>query len=453
VPLGSSIEHTIERLEKVEGVLSRQPEVDGQFATIGQNDAGQVSQATLIVHLRPWRERSASQPEVIRRLAEEFVGIPGVEAFPSPASPIGGLRGEPLHFVLLGPDLEGVGREATRLKERFALDPELGKIDLDVQLDLPQQRLHVDRDQLARVGLSAEDVAMALGVLAGGRDIAYYNDEPGDGERYKIRLKAVEGTLARAEDIARLYLRTPGGELMRLDAVTRLESVLGPAVIARYDLQYAANFRTAPTISEGEAGARVMAIAKDMLPPGFHVELAGRAEELKKTSGYMAMTFVTALLLVYMVLASQFNSFVQPAMVMIAQPLAIIGGVFSLWAFGHTLNIFSMIGLTLLVGLVAKNSILLIDLANQLREKGVGVDAALRQACPIRMRPVLMTSATIVLAMLPAALGVGAGSDTNGPLAVAVIGGMVSSTLLTLVVVPAVYSLVENARAGRATRV
>lgn len=453
VPLGSSIEHTIERLEKVEGVLSRQPEVDGQFATIGQNDAGQVSQATLIVHLRPWRERSASQPEVIRRLAEEFAGIPGVEAFPSPASPIGGLRGEPLHFVLLGPDLEGVGREATRLKERFALDPELGKIDLDVQLDLPQQRLHVDRDQLARVGLSAEDVAMALGVLAGGRDIAYYNDEPGDGERYKIRLKAVEGTLARAEDIARLYLRTPGGELMRLDAVTRLESVLGPAVIARYDLQYAANFRTAPTISEGEAGARVMAIAKDMLPPGFHVELAGRAEELKKTSGYMAMTFVTALLLVYMVLASQFNSFVQPAMVMIAQPLAIIGGVFSLWAFGHTLNIFSMIGLTLLVGLVAKNSILLIDLANQLREKGMGVDAALRQACPIRMRPVLMTSATIVLAMLPAALGVGAGSDTNGPLAVAVIGGMVSSTLLTLVVVPAVYSLVENARAGRATRV
>jgi HAE1 family hydrophobic/amphiphilic exporter-1 len=183
------------------------------------------------------------------------------------------------------------------------------------------------------------------------------------------------------------------------------------------------------------------------------VELAGRAEELKKTSGYMAMTFVTALLLVYMVLASQFNSFVQPAMVMIAQPLAIIGGVFSLWAFGHTLNIFSMIGLTLLVGLVAKNSILLIDLANQLREKGMGVDAALRQACPIRMRPVLMTSATIVLAMLPAALGVGAGSDTNGPLAVAVIGGMVSSTLLTLVVVPAVYSLVENARAGRATRV
>ncbi len=453
VPLGSSIEHTIERLEQVEGVLSRQPEVDGQFATIGQNDAGQVSQATVIVHLRPWRERGASQPEVIHRLAAQFAEIPGVEAFPSPASPIGGMRGEPLHFVLLGPDLEGVGREATRLKERFALDPELGRIDLDVQLDLPQQRLHVDRDQLARVGLSAEDVAMALGVLAGGRDIAYYNDEPGDGERYKVRLKAAEGTLARAEDIARLYLRTPGGELMRLDTVTRLEPVLGPAVIARYDLQYAANFRTAPTISEGEAGARVIAIAKDMLPPGFHVELAGRAEEFKKTSGYMAMAFVTALLLVYMVLASQFNSFVQPAMVMIAQPLAIIGGVFSLWAFGHTLNIFSMIGLTLLVGLVAKNSILLIDLANQLREKGMGVDAALRQACPIRMRPVLMTSATIVLAMLPAALGVGAGSDTNGPLAVAVIGGMVSSTLLTLVVVPAVYSLVENARARRAMRV
>jgi HAE1 family hydrophobic/amphiphilic exporter-1 len=452
LPLGVSIAETAARLELVEAVLDRQPEIAGHFSTVGQSDTAQVSQATTIVHLQPWNERRASQQEVIERLSREFADVAGVEAFPAPPSPIGGMRGEPLHFVLTGPDLEGVGREATSLFRRLSTDPEMGRIDLDLQLDLPQLRMHVDRDQLARAGLGAQDVALAIGILAGGRDIGYYNDEPGDGERYRIRLKAGEGTLTRAEDIAKLYLRTPGGELLRMDSVVRLERVIGPAVISRYDLQYAANFRTAPLIDEGSAGQRALAVARDTLPPGYTVELAGRAEEFSKTAGYMAITFVTALVLVYMVLASQFNSFLQPLMIMIAQPLAIIGGVFALWAFGHTLNIFSMIGLTLLVGLVAKNSILLIDLTNQLRARGVGVDAALAQACPVRMRPVLMTSLTIVLAMLPAAAGLGAGSDTNGPLAVAVIGGMVSSTLLTLVVVPAVYSLVENARERRALR-
>jgi HAE1 family hydrophobic/amphiphilic exporter-1 len=158
----------------------------------------------------------------------------------------------------------------------------------------------------------------------------------------------------------------------------------------------------------------------------------------------MLFAFVTALILVYMVLASQFNSFIQPLIIMVAQPLAIIGGVGALWLTGHSLNIYSMIGLVLLVGLVAKNSILLVDMTNQLRDEGKGINEALLEACPIRMRPVLMTSLTVVLALSPAALGLGAGSDTNGPLAVAVIGGLVSSTLLTLVVIPSVYSLVEH---------
>jgi len=445
VPLGSSITHATERLERIEEVLGRQPEIDGYFATIGQDQAGQVSQASLIVHLHPWRERKRTQQELIVRLEREFAGIAGVEAFPAPASPIGGMRGEPLHFVLLGPELDEVARLAYSLRERLMGEGNLGGLDLDLQLSLPQLELEVDRDQLASVGLAARDVALALGVLAGGWDIADYNDEPGDGERYRIRLKAAEGELARVEDLGRIFLRTPSGELLRLDSVATLHRGVGPAVIARYDLQYAANFYTAPTISEAQAGARVLALANEQMKPGYHVELAGRAEEFQKTADYMLLTFVTAILLVYMVLASQFNSFVQPLIVMVAQPLAIIGGVFALWAMGHTINMFSMIGLVLLVGLVAKNSILLVDLTNQLRAQGLAIDAALTKACPIRMRPVLMTSLTIVLAMLPAAIGAGAGSDTNSPLAVAVIGGMVSSTLLTLVVVPAVYSLVEHA--------
>ena len=444
VPLGSSIEHAVDRLARVEDVLKRQPGIEAYFSTIGQGQAGQVSEASIVVHLRHWSEREASQQEIIERVDAEFANLAGVEAFPTPASMLGGMRGEPLHFVLVGPELDEVARQAYALRERLLQEGDLGKLDLDLQLALPQLELAVDRDQLAAAGLAGGDVAMALGVLAGGWEVADYNDVPGDGERYPIRLKAAEGELARAEDLSRIWLRTASGEMLRLDSVASLRRVVGPAVIARYDLQYAANFYTAPAIPEGVAGPRVLEIARAMMPTGYEVQLAGRAEEFQKTASYMMLTFVTALMLVYMVLASQFNSFVQPLIVMVAQPLAIVGGVFALWATGHTINVFSMIGLVLLVGLVAKNSILLIDLTNQLREQGRSIDAALTEACPIRMRPVLMTSMTIILAMLPAAIGVGAGSDTNGPLAVAVIGGMVSSTLLTLVVVPAVYSLVEH---------
>jgi HAE1 family hydrophobic/amphiphilic exporter-1 len=191
---------------------------------------------------------------------------------------------------------------------------------------------------------------------------------------------------------------------------------------------------------------QVRQAAAELLPAGYQVKMIGQAEEFGKTQKYMSFAFGLALVLLYMVLASQFNSFLQPAIVMLAQPLAVVGGIAALWLFGHTLNIYSMIGLTLLIGLVAKNSILLVDLTNQRREQGMAVDAALRNACPIRMRPVMMTSATVILALFPAALGLGAGAETNQPLSIAVIGGMISSTLLTLVVVPAVYSLIEGRR-------
>ncbi|HBA33427.1 MAG TPA: AcrB/AcrD/AcrF family protein, partial [Gammaproteobacteria bacterium] len=184
--------------------------------------------------------------------------------------------------------------------------------------------------------------------------------------------------------------------------------------------------------------------AAEIMPLGYQVKMIGQAEEFAKTANYVVFALITALVMIYMVLASQFNSFIQPVIIMAAQPLAIIGGVAALWLTDKGLNIYSMIGLVLLMGLVAKNSILLVDLTNQLRESGKDIRTALIEACPIRLRPVLMTSLTVILTLLPPALGLGAGSDTNGPLAIAVIGGMVSSTLLTLIVVPAAYSLVEG---------
>jgi len=444
-PLGSSINYTNDRLAEIEKVLKSHSEIASYLSSIGSDATGQVSRGEISVRLTPLSERSLKQYDLIPILRQELAEIPGVLAFPAPVSVIGGMRGEPLQFNLTGPELGRVAELAHELNEKLSTEPGLGRVDLDLQLDLPQVKLIIDRTRVADLELNALDVAMAVNALAGGLDVAKYNDEPGDGERYDIRLKATPGKITKPQDLRRIYLRTRGGKLVRLDTVAHFKKILGPAVIARYDLQYAAEFFATPEVALGTAVNQVMAAAKDLLPLGYNVKMRGRAEEFGKTVHYISFTFIMAIILVYMVLASQFNSFIQPLVIMVAQPLAIIGGIGGLWLFGHGLNIFSMVGLVLLMGLVTKNSILLVDLTNQLRiDDGKGIDVALEEACPIRLRPVLMTAFTLILGMLPAALGYGAGADTNGPLAVAVIGGMLSSTILTLLVVPAVYSLVEN---------
>ena len=447
-PLGSSIEYTDSRLRMVEEILFRHKEIVTEFALVGFGSAGQVNQGLVVVRMAPRQERTLRQQDLLPTLRKELAAVPGAFVFAAPYPIVGGQRGEPLQFVLAGENLQEVGRLSRELQQRLSQTPGIGRLDTDLQLDLPQLVFQPDRARIAAAQLNSQDVALAVNMLTGGVDIAKFNDEPGDGQRYDIRVKAREGEFTQPSDLSKIWLRARDGKLVRLDSVASFGERLGPAVIGRFDLQYAATFYASPTIPLGEAVARLREVAAELLPAGYQVKLVGQAEEFGKTQKYMAFAFSLALVLLYMVLASQFNSFLQPAIIMLAQPLAIIGGVAALWLFGQTLNIYSMIGLVLLIGLVAKNSILLVDLTNQRREGGMQVDAALRDACPTRMRPVLMTSATVILALFPAALGLGAGAETNQPLSIAVIGGMISSTLLTLVVVPAVYSLVE-CRRGR----
>ena len=444
-PLGSSLEYTDSRLKLVEAVVaSHKDEVDSYFATIGTGSRGQVNQGNINVRLKPKTERDKSQQKLIKELKKEFDNIPGVRAIPSPASIARGQRSEKLQFNLTGPNLQEIGRISKLLQQTLGNNANMGKVDLDVQLDLPQLDMKVDRVRAATLGLSATDVATAVSLYAGGIDVAKFNDATGDGQRYDIRVKTSEDALKQVADLSKIYLRSSSGELVRLDAVASFKQELGAAVIGRYDLQYAANFYANPNMPLGEAVDLVHATTAKLVPANYTVKLTGQAEEFGKTLKNVKFVFILAFVLLYMVLASQFNSFIQPFIIMLAQPLAIIGGLIALLISGDTLNMFSMIGLVLLIGLVAKNSILLIDLTNQLRAKGASINDALKEACPIRLRPVVMTSLTIILALLPAALGLGAGSETNKPLSVAIIGGMISSTLLTLVVVPAAYSLVMS---------
>ena len=443
-PLGSSIDYTLDRLRRIETVLTKYDQIQSLFSTIGTGDRGQVNQGEIYVSLTPREQRMLHQTDIIEKVRKDLAIIPGVKAFAAPVPVVGGQRGEPLQFVLKGPNLEKVAALADVLAQKLQSLPKIGPLDTDLQLDMPELKFSLDREKANESGLDTITVSNALRVLVGGFDVGKYNDEPGDGERYNIRIKAPASTMTQASELNQVYLRNKDGHLVRLDSVSQFESGLGPATIGRYNLQYAATFYSTPNVPVGDASLIVLEEAEKLLPSGYQVELIGQAKEFSKTIGHIKFAFATGLLLVYMTLASQFNSFIQPLIVMVAQPLAIIGGVFGLWVADYSLNIYSMIGMVLLMGLVAKNSILLIDLTNQLRQEGRTINEALLEACPVRLRPVLMTSLTVILSMIPAAMGVGAGSDTNAPLAAAVIGGMVSSTLLTLVVVPAVYSLVEH---------
>ena len=369
-PLGTSRAGMDDLLTEIDETIRRHPEVTSVFIGVGFGGIAQVNSGMAFVNMVPRNERDVTQREFIERLQAELSQIPGVLAFASVPSPIGGMRGEQLQFAIVGPELDSVASLSRELARRLGQDPALGRIDLDLQLDLPQIRLEVDRVRAADVGLSTADVAYAVNMLAGGVDIAKYNDDPGDGDRYDIRVKAADGEIVSADDLQRIFLRTPGGQMVRLDTIATAVDIVGPAVINRFGLQYSANFYSNPTMPLGAAVERVRAETAELLPPGYSMELQARAREFAKTSGYVRLALMLALALVYIVLASQFNSFLQPLIVMTAQPLAVVGGLFALWVTGTTLNMISMIGLILLMGLVAKNSILLVDLTNQLREQG-----------------------------------------------------------------------------------
>jgi HAE1 family hydrophobic/amphiphilic exporter-1 len=443
-PLGSGIDYMLGKIDEVETVLARHNDVVQSFF-IGVGTSGrQMNEAWGFARMIPKEERAISQQDLLKTLGAEFAAIPGVRAFPTPIPSLGGTRGEPLQFVIRGTNLIEVGRLARELQQRLLAEPGFGYVDLDLNLELPQFKLNIDRVRAADLGFSAQDVATAVNVMIGGVDAAKYNDDPGDGERYDLRLKGGDAAFRNHADLSKIYLRSREGQMIRIDTVATLDEALGPASIPRYDLRYSAPFYAKPEIPLATAIAKVREHADAILTPGYNLTFKGQSEEFAKTANNMLFAFVLATGLLYMVLASQFNSFLQPLIIMTAQPLAMVGGIAALWLTGQTLNTYSMIGLVLLIGLVAKNAILLVDITNQRREQGLGVDAALLAACPIRLRPVLMTSLTVILAMVPAALGVGAGSETNGPLAIAVIGGMLSSTLLTLVVIPPVYSILEG---------
>ena len=343
-PVGTGIDYTNNRLSMVEGLLEEYEDIESYFTIMGSGIESQaVNIGVIYVRLTPSNIRGYKQYELIPILRERLNKIPGIKAFPAPMSFASGTRGEAMQFTVSGPDLNILNESINTFLSKLAETPELGDVDSSIELNLPQVSLEINRELASEMGLSTRLIAEAANIFAGGIDVARFNDAVGDGERYKIRLKG-EYDMS-IDDLDKIYLRTPSKELVRLDTVAKFKETVGPSEITRLDRMYSAYFYSDPTTSLSNAIQLIEDAAAETLPVGYEVGFFARAKEFKRTSNQMLFAFLTGLILVYMVLASQFNSFRQPLIVMISQPLAVIGGTLGIWIVGSDLNIFSMTGL------------------------------------------------------------------------------------------------------------
>lgn len=446
VPAGHGRDALLALAERAEGLVRETTPYRGLLANFfdGSRSGSDTINMTVVLH----DEDAQRQPAIIPALQAAMASVPDWRAQVSAASGGASRGGPPLQFFLQGPDHVTLQGLAEDMRVRLSAVEGMGSVRNNLTPGLPQLSVELDVAEAARLGVSAQDVAVAVSAMNGQLVMGRYTAD--NGERYDVVLRS-DGGIA-PEDVTvleQVRVRTRTADLVPLSTVASFRPTGAVSSLQRVNQQYAVQFFINPSMAMGAAMAEVTQAAAE-LPAGYTVRFTGQAEEMGKAGGSLAMVFGLALVLLYLVLASQFNGYRQPFLVMLAQPLAVIGGIGALAAMGLTLNIYSVIGLVLLVGLVAKNAILLVDRTNQLVAQGMSTGDALRRACPERMRPVLMTSLTLMLAMAPAAIGLGAGSENNQPLAVAIIGGMGSSTLLTLVVVPAAYSLLQG-RLGRKT--
>jgi hydrophobe/amphiphile efflux-1 (HAE1) family protein len=458
-PLGSSIEFTDEAVKKCEAFMSGRPEVLRVYAAVGGFGGGEVNSAMLFISMKDPNDRPAaapfqrppSQQEFIAHVRKELNKIPGIEragAQDLSLSNFSSQRGYPVEFTVRGPEWEKLAEVAHTLMDKMTASGLMVDIDTDYQLGMPEVRVAPDRNKASARGVTVASIGNTINAMIGGVRAGKYTQ---GGKRYDIRLRLATDDRRRPKDIEKIFVRNNRGETVRLSEVVGLNEKPSLLSITRRNRERAVGVfaNIAPGKSQGEALAFLETAAKAAAPDGYRVVLSGSAETYKDSFQSLLFALVLGLFVAYMVLGAQFNSFVHPFTVLMALPFSITGALIALRLTGITLNIYSMIGLLLLMGIVKKNSILLVDFTNERRRNGFPVRQALLDACPVRLRPILMTSISTVVGAIPAAVAVGAGAESIRPMAVVVIGGMILSTLLTLFVVPAVYSLLSALQSHR----
>jgi HAE1 family hydrophobic/amphiphilic exporter-1 len=449
-PPGSSLEHTHAMAQKLERWLLEQPELSGLFAAVGGGGPGMSRSHYTGVFasiLKPKEERERSVQEFARDAREVFATVPGIRARVMDMSSMmsGGSRDGAFAVELRGNlSLE----QLDEVSDRFmaALWERGGFVDMDksLKLGLPELQVIPDRDKAAELGVDAATLGTVVRAMIGGMDVASFKDA---GRRHDIRVRLDEADRATPEAVERLYVRTKGGDVVELRNLVDVHMGAAPSDISRTQRQRSvrvmSNLTTEKRLGDAIEDARI--VAAEVLPEEVSLAFSGQAEQLLESFEQFGFSMALAVIVIYLVLAAQFESFVHPLTVMLALPLAMVGALGALFVFGMTINLFSLIGIIMLFGLVTKNSILLVDYANHLRrEEGLEKSEAMRRAAPIRLRPVLMTAVSMIFGVLPAAIGLGPGAESRQPMAVATAAGMLSSTVLTLLVVPVFYVVFED---------
>lgn len=447
-PEGSTLAYLTRYQRQVEDLVGALPEINSVFSILGRG--GSPNGGMVVARMTPWDERQRSAEEVLAELRPKLAQIPGIQAFASNPPAIGG-RGSPIEFIVRNPDYDSLLVANERLLTRARAVAGLINVDTDLKVNKPELTVSFDRDRAEDLGVPVGDVAATLQTMLGGTRAGTFTR---DNKLYDVLLQLDPADRATPQDMDGLFVRGRGNALIRLDALAGVTETTGPRAVAHYERVRAFTLTagTTPALALGDAIDSLTAITRQDLPAGTTIALGGEARELAESGNELALAFGLAILVVLMVLASQFESLVHPFTVLMAVPLAVIGAIFTLRIAGSTINLYSQIGMILLVGLVTKNSILLVEYANQLRHAGEDVLHAVREAGRIRFRPILMTSVATIMGAIPIMFGTGAGATSRRPLGYAIVGGVAFSTLLTLFVVPVVWLEFERVLARRRAR-
>lgn len=450
-PVGSTLTHTEEKTRQVTDIVRSYPGVVDVYATLNAGmDIGK-HRVSLRVLLKPRDERTLSQSELVKEFRERLQEVAGIEVTSVAAAreSIGSLK--PIQVSLQGRDLNELQRLAAEFEERVSGVPGLIDLESSLKESRPTLALQVDRERAADLGLSIGQIGSALRPLLAGEAVTTW--QAADGENYDVRVQLPAGLRESAADLASLPVVssvmnpvTGQPEMIALGQVSRVADVNGTAQINRRNLYrevlFSANVSGRPA---GDVGADIeAAVATMKLPAGYRFVTQGANKDMKESVGHATTALLLGALFIYMLLGTQFNSFLHPLTIMTSLPLSLVGVFIGLFVCGSTLNMFSLIGIVMLMGLVTKNAILLVDFIQDAVSQGMERNEAIRQAGRTRLRPILMTTAAMVAGMLPLALGLGEGAEQRAPMAHALIGGLITSTVLTLIVVPVVYTCLED---------
>ena len=443
-PDGATLDYTRRYAEAIERIGQSYPEFDRVFANVGNPS---VAQGTVFFRAVPWEERERTTQEMARDMAPRIAGLPGVSAFPITPPSLGqGFRERPVNYVIVTNDsYENLARVVRQFQDRLAQVPGFVQVDTDLRLNKPEIRMDVDRERAADMGVSVDAIARTVETMLGGRIVTRYKQ---GGEQYDVVVQTESAQRSTPDDIERLFVRGRDDAMIPLSTLVTIREVVVPRELNHFGQRRSASITAnlGPELALGEALDILDGIAREVLPPGYTTDLNGQSREFRNASGSLALVFVLALVFIYLVLAAQFESFIDPFIIMLSVPLSMLGALLALKWTGGTLNVFSQIGLITLVGLITKHGILIVEFANQLRQQGMEVMDAVKRSAELRLRPILMTTGAMVLGAIPLALATGAGAESRQQIGWVIVGGMTVGTLLTIFVVPTVYTLVARRR-------